>query len=351
VQAWLLLQGNQDKDDSMNKNTTCWCGNGVLQDYSPTYALCPVCSTLVLKEWPFEDPTHVDDQGELYGKDYFLKHLPESYGFPSLYERARLDLTDRVPHWLRTMLKYALPPASVLELGSAHGGFIAFLRSAGYQAMGLELSPWLVEFAQETFGIQMLRGPLESQDVQKGSLDVVAHMDVLEHLPDPVGTMRIALDLLKPGGFMLLQTPHFEPEKTYDELKSSQHPFLTHFKELEHLFLFSKQSLVKFFHGLGWEHVQFEPAIFSNYDMFAVISRQPLRAVPLEDQVKALQSLPSGRIVLALLDLYNRAEALQFHADARLKIVKEQEVEMEMLRKAAQERLDLINKLNQKGKK
>ena len=126
---------------------------------------------------------------------------------------------------------------------------------------------------------------LKSQDIPAKSLDVVAHMDVLEHLPDPVGTMRIALDLLKPDGFMLLQTPRFEPEKTYEELQSSQHSFLTHFKELEHLFLFSKQSLVKFFHGLGWDHVQFEPAIFSNYDMFTLVSRQPLNPHSKEDQI------------------------------------------------------------------
>ena len=116
----------------MDKQTQkCWCGSTDLIDYSPTYARCDRCETLVLKVWPFDDPTHVDDSGELYSKDYYLKHLPESYGFPSLYERARLDLTDRVPYWLRTLLKYRVPPASVLELGSAHGGFIAFLRAAG----------------------------------------------------------------------------------------------------------------------------------------------------------------------------------------------------------------------------
>lgn len=329
----------------MKITTTCWCGNASLQDYSPTYARCAKCETLILTQWPFDDPTHVADNGELYSKDYYLKHLPESYGFPSLYERARLDLTDRVPYWLRTLLKYRVPPASVLELGSAHGGFVAFLRAAGYQATGLELSPWLVEFAQETFSIQMLQGPLEAQSIPKGSLDVIAHMDVLEHLPDPVGTMRLALDLLKPDGIMLLQTPRFEPDKSYSDLVESKHAFLTHFKELEHLHLFSTHSLEKLFRGLGCSYIQFETAIFSQYDMFAVVSRQPLRVIPDEEQAAALQASPSGRLMLALLDLYTRAETLQYHADARLKILQEQAAEIEVLRKAARERLDLIERL------
>lgn len=330
----------------MKPTQKCWCGNADLQNYSPTYARCAQCDTLVLKEWPYEDPTRVNDSGELYSKDYYLKHLPESYGFPSLYERARLDLTDRVPHWLRTLLKFRLPPASVLELGSAHGGFIAFLRAAGYQATGLELSPWLVDFAQETFNIKMLQGPLEEQNIPKGSLDVIAHMDVLEHLPDPVGTMRIALDYLKPDGLMLIQTPRYDPKKNYDELVQTNHPFQTHFKELEHLHLFSMPSIAKLFRDLGWEHTHFEKAIFSHYDMFAVVTKEPLRLIPTEERVAALQALPSGRLMQALLDLYDRAEDLQYHADERLKIVQEQSAEMELLRKAAQDRLEVIQQLD-----
>jgi 2-polyprenyl-3-methyl-5-hydroxy-6-metoxy-1,4-benzoquinol methylase len=301
-----------------------------------------------LKEWPFEDPTHVNDQGEIYGKDYFLKHLPESYGLPSLYERARQDLTGRVPYWLRTLLKYHLPSAKVLELGSAHGGFVAFLRWAGYDAMGLELSPWLTEFARETFGVPLLQGPLEDQSIEKASLDVVTHMDVLEHLPDPVNTMKAAADLLGPNGLMLLQTPCFDPTKSYQDLLDLNHVFLIHFKELEHLYLFSKRSLTKLFSDLGFGHIYFETAIFSQYDMFAVVSRVPLNPVSQEEQVAALQKTSSGRLILALLDLYNRAEDLQYHADARLKIVQEQSAEIKMLRSVAQERLDLIETLNKK---
>ncbi len=335
----------------MPKSSKCWCGNIDLQDYSPHYSRCFDCNTLVLREWPYDNPTQVEDSGELYSKDYYLKHLPESYGFPSLMERARLDLVDRIPYWLRTLLKYRLPPASVLELGSAHGGFVAFLNWAGYQVTGLELSPWLVEFAQESFGVQVLQGALEAQNIPETSLDVIAHMDVLEHLPDPVETMRIALSLLQPDGIMLLQTPCFDPSKSYKELVETDHPFLTHFKELEHLYLFSMQALEKFFCDLGYPYLQFEPAIFSDYDMFAIVSREPVTPVPVDEQAPALEALPSGRLVQALLDLYNRADDLQRHADERLRIIREQSAEIELLRTIAQERLDLIDQLSGSSEK
>jgi 2-polyprenyl-3-methyl-5-hydroxy-6-metoxy-1,4-benzoquinol methylase len=327
-------------------SSQCWCGNSTFHDYSPAYWHCQICGTLILKIWPEEDTTHVDDAGELYSKDYYLKHLPESFGYPSLDARTRTDLTDRIPYWSRTLLKYRLPPASILELGSAHGGFVAFLAAAGYQVTGLELSPWLVEFAQKTFDAHLLQGPLEAQKIPKASLDVIAHMDVLEHLPDPVGTIRLALDLLKPDGLMLLQTPRYEPEKSYEEIIRTNHPFQAQFKEKEHLHIFSMQSLEKLFHDQGWGHVHFEKAIFSQYDMFAVVTKEPLRLIPTEERVAALQASPSGRLMLALLDLYDRAEEYQFHADARLKIVQEQSVEMDILRKAADERLEAIHQLD-----
>ena len=51
-------------------------------------------------------------------------------------------------------------PAGVLELGSSHGAFVGLMTCAGYQASGLELSPWVVEFSQEAFAVPVLLGPV-----------------------------------------------------------------------------------------------------------------------------------------------------------------------------------------------
>ena len=52
--------------------------------------------------------------------------------------------------------------------------------------------------------------------------------------------------------------------------------------------------------------------------------------------------------MLALMDLYNRAEDLQYHADERLKIIQVQSAEIEMLRNTAQERLEKIELLTKR---
>lgn len=320
------------------KREACWCGNTDLQPFSPDYDYCSACDTLVLKEWPDEPLVEVKDEGELYSRDYYLQHLMK-YGYPDLLTRTRNDLSERNLYWLRTLLKYSLPPGKVLELGCAHGGFVALMRQCGFDAYGLELSPWLVEYARATFDIPMFQGPLEAQDIPKGSLDVIALMDVLEHLPDPMGTMAHALALLRPSGFLLIQTPRYPEGTTYQELVSRGDRFLEHLKPAEHLFLFSQRAIRQFFHRLGAEYLIFEPPIF-DYDMFFLVSRQPLRSVSQEERDTVLQSTPRGRLILALLDLYERAEMFQKEASARLKVIED-------LKKEAEERLRIINQLNQ----
>ena len=150
---------------------------------------------------------------------------------------------------------------------------MALLHWAGFDATGLELSPWVVQFARKTFGTPMLLGPVEDQQIKLASLDMIALMDVLEHLANPVGTMRHCLELLKPNGILVIQAPCLPEGRSHEDMVALSDPFLEQLKEKEHLYLFSQRSIRELFARLGAEHVVFEPAIFAYYDMFLVVSR------------------------------------------------------------------------------
>jgi len=287
----------------MNSTHPCWCGQTDLTDFSPEYLCCENCQTLVVKNWPpAEQFEVVHDENDFYGRSYYESHLPQAYGYPDLAGRARSDLNERCMHWMRTVLKYRLPPARTLELGSAHGGFVALMRWAGFDATGLEVSPWLVEYAKSTFGIPMLTGPIENQNIVPGSLDIILLFDVLEHLPDPRATMRRCMEVLKPDGVMILQTPCFPIGRTYEEMARNKDRFLEQFKPTEHLHLFSRESITRFFSELGAPFLYFERAIFDHYDMFLVASLHELTPHSEEEATETLLRRPDGRIVQALLD-------------------------------------------------
>jgi 2-polyprenyl-3-methyl-5-hydroxy-6-metoxy-1,4-benzoquinol methylase len=200
----------------MRQPARCWCGNDDLAEFGPEYLRCPECETLIVAHMPNLDIAQVnDDDHDFYGRGYWFAHQEEQLGFSNITTRARADLPERCLHWLRTLLKYKLQPAKILELGSAHGGFVALMRWAGFDACGLELSPSIVEFARRTFDIPILLGQIEDQQIEPASLDAIVLMDVLEHLPNPVRTLRRCLELLKPEGLLIIQTPEFPIATTY----------------------------------------------------------------------------------------------------------------------------------------
>jgi 2-polyprenyl-3-methyl-5-hydroxy-6-metoxy-1,4-benzoquinol methylase len=243
-----------------------------------------------------------DDETDFYGKQYWLNHQNQDLGYPDIYTRARSDLIERNLHWLNTLLKYKRPPAKIMEIGCSHGSFVALMNQAGYDASGVELSPWVVNFGTMTFDIPISVGPLQNLKIPLNSLDVIVMMDILEHLPNPASMVGHCMSLLKPNGFLLIQTPQFKTEMQYESLLENKSPFLEQLKSDEHLYLFSEHSVTKFFDQFGAKYIQFEPAIFAQYDMFFVVSREPFDCLSPE-QAQSHLTTPKGRFALALLDL------------------------------------------------
>jgi SAM-dependent methyltransferase len=184
------------------------------------------------------------------------------------------------------------------------------MRWAGFDATGLELSPWVVDFSRETFGIPVLAGPVERQSLDPGSLDAIVLMDVLEHLRDPLATLRHCLGLLREDGVLLIQTPCYPEGRSHETMMAAEDRFLECLQPQEHLYLFTPRSLREFFRRLGANHVTFEPPVFPEYDMFPVVSRRPLRPHAAEAVERALIATPGGRLVQALIDLGAERDAL-----------------------------------------
>jgi glycosyltransferase involved in cell wall biosynthesis/SAM-dependent methyltransferase len=313
----------------------CWCGATNAVEYNADYRLCLSCQTLISRQASAAARvTRIqDDERDFYGREYWFSHQAE-LAHPDIASRARGDLPERCAYWLRTALKYKLPPARVLEIGSGSGAFVALLKWAGFDATGLELSPWVAQFSQETFNIPVLTGPVEDQDIPSASLDLIVAMDVLEHLPDPVGTLKRCLELLKEDGIFLIQTPRYPENRSYKELLSDGDRFVEMLKPAEHVYLFSKSSVALLFDRVGAGQLAFEPAIFLHYDMFLAAGRRPLLTHPVTESEGRLAALDQGRLVVALLD-----------AEARFSKLLEAYLEAEADRAARLEALHAAGKL------
>jgi 2-polyprenyl-3-methyl-5-hydroxy-6-metoxy-1,4-benzoquinol methylase len=112
-------------------------------------------------------------------------------------------LLKQVPGWL------GRPPESLLDIGCGDGTLLEAAGNLGVQTrLGLEISEPLLRLVEERLGADLASAkPLDS--LPSAQFDVVALINVLEHLRQPLEMLQSAHDRLKPGGIMLVHVPNF----------------------------------------------------------------------------------------------------------------------------------------------
>ncbi|MEK7858373.1 MAG: class I SAM-dependent methyltransferase [Elusimicrobiota bacterium] len=110
---------------------------------------------------------------------------------------------------LSTIKRFAAK-GRLLEVGSSSGYFLNAAR-VDFDVAGLEPSEWACRLARERYKLDVHAESLESTTrFADGSFDVVALIDVIEHLSDPQAALHKAARLLKPGGLLYMVTPDID---------------------------------------------------------------------------------------------------------------------------------------------
>lgn len=97
----------------------------------------------------------------------------------------------------------------LLEIGCGNGYFLDVARSRGWEVGGIELSRAHVERARSR-GLEVVLGDLAEDHLFSGErFDVVVAIEVVEHVPDPVGLLQAVADRAVLGGLFYATTPNF----------------------------------------------------------------------------------------------------------------------------------------------
>ena len=109
---------------------------------------------------------------------------------------------------LRHVAKVALRRGRLLEVGCGHGLLLDEARRAGWQVRGLEPARAARAHAVDALGLDVRDVRLDDLDpAAEGPYDAIVMVDVIEHLEDPVATLRAAAALLADGGALCVVTP------------------------------------------------------------------------------------------------------------------------------------------------
>jgi SAM-dependent methyltransferase len=97
----------------------------------------------------------------------------------------------------------------LLDFGCGNGTFLRRMQAVGWNCTGLDFSDQAVE-AVKADGIPAFLGSLPHPEIKSGSFDLVTMRQALEHVPNPREILQAALDVLRPGGMLVIAVPNFD---------------------------------------------------------------------------------------------------------------------------------------------
>ncbi|MBV8782338.1 MAG: class I SAM-dependent methyltransferase [Phycisphaerae bacterium] len=230
---------------SLNNEPCCICGDTRSQlawetsypehGYPGSFQLrrCQACGLL------FNSPRlEPDELSDLYGRSYYFFNRPDAREF-----------ARAVPMYRRSVALVAndTPEKRSLDIGGGRGYLPALLKKLGWITHSVELSHNASAYAREKFGVNVFTGTIEQfvQAPDHAVFPLVTAIDVIEHVPDPVGFVRAASAAVAPGGRLIVDTPNAAAKNIRIEGITWQgfNPF--------HIFLFNPDNLARLLTDAG----------------------------------------------------------------------------------------------------
>jgi SAM-dependent methyltransferase len=193
--------------------------------------------------------------------DAELEHL---YSFESGYHVDFRDDPKEIEHRFalakrqyEAIARHHQTPGRCLDIGAAAGFFVKTAQDNGWDAHGIELSEDTARLARDRYGVDVTSARLEETTFEPESFDAITLWDVIEHVPEPVDTMRRVAKLLKPGGVVGIITPNLDGLFARRSYKVGRR--IDHWPAVEppaHLSQFSVQSMTALLDKVGLKTVE-----------------------------------------------------------------------------------------------
>ena len=168
------------------------------------------------------------------------------------YMRRRRPMYERImPH-----LEPFRNSGRLLEIGCSYGYFLEVARQAGWRAEGVEISGYASGVARSK-GFRIHQAELRNLELDRGSYDVIAMWDVIEHLVNPADVVERCAELLLPGGAFVARTPNAHALETAGSLFALAYRQLVYPANTpEHVFHFTPETLSTLLQKSGFGRVR-----------------------------------------------------------------------------------------------
>jgi SAM-dependent methyltransferase len=193
----------------------------------------------------------------------YANPLPTRESLDAAYREAAFDSSEEARHagdvyaeLLPAILSKLPRREAALDIGTGDGAFLEHLLRFGFErVVGVEPSRAPVEVARPTVRSLIRQSAFRPSDFDKESFSLVTCFQTLEHVYEPLELCRGTFDLLHPGGAVLLVC--HDRRALSARVLGTRSPIF----DIEHLQLFSRESLTYALREAGYESVTTLPVV------------------------------------------------------------------------------------------
>jgi len=102
----------------------------------------------------------------------------------------------------------------LIDVGCGIGYFLDVAKRRGWEVYGTEFTEDAVKIC-ESKGASMKLGPLNADDYEAGSFDIITSFEVVEHINNPLEELSSFNKILRKGGLVYCTTPNFNAVERY----------------------------------------------------------------------------------------------------------------------------------------
>lgn len=200
----------------------------------------------------------------------YLNPQPTAEEIPAFYDSMYLDDSPGevaarglgyTEKQLARMVRRRLPKGGkLLDIGCGFGAVLGEMANySEWELHGTEIGEKAVDYAREAVpSATILAGTVDEVDFPPGHFECILMITVLEHVKDPRAVLERVMGWLKPGGLLVVQTPHVEP---FIRLKRFLPKLPIYFEAPRHLFDFSPASLRMYMQQAGCRDTRVDIAV------------------------------------------------------------------------------------------
>lgn len=208
---------------------------------------CASCGLL------FANPQYTNEELDKYYNELYLEDRIKGIEYSAHSRKNRILHETSIRHILNAFPELKkMKKTSLLDYGCGYGLFLDVAKSNGFSCVGIESAENAIRYGIGELGLDVRHySELENSSIEDDSFDLITLWSVLEHLKDPVGTLRRLTSKLKRGGILALTIPN---RNCYAAIIKGKE--WTNYKNKGHLLFFSMNNMRHVLNNLGYMEVR-----------------------------------------------------------------------------------------------